>query len=209
MNLVDLSVGAFVQELASEQPAPGGGSVAALCGALAAALCAMVGRLTVGRKNQEQVWSAMASVRDGAEELKTDLLHLVDADTKAYNLVTAAYRLPKGNEEEISKRNAAIQSALQVAAQVPLKTLKALSGMPELARQAIELGNPNCLTDAGVALQLVRAAAFGAAYNVRINAGSLKDRREAEILLAETETTLQQIKKETERLEGVVDKKVG
>jgi formiminotetrahydrofolate cyclodeaminase len=209
MNLADLSVRAFVQELASEQPAPGGGSVAALAGSLAAALCAMVARLTVGRKNQEKDWPAMASVRDQAEMLKTELLELVDADTEAYNQVTAAYRLPKGNEEENSRRKAAIQSALQEAAQVPLKTLKALSRMPELARQAVEVGNPNCLTDAGVALQLIRAGAFGAAYNVRINAAALKDRKEAETLLTETETALQQIKKEAERLERVVETKLG
>ena len=209
MNLADLSVRAFVQELASEQPAPGGGSVAALAGSLAAALCAMVARLTVGRKNQEKDWPAMASVRDQAEMLKTELLELVDADTEAYNQVTAAYRLPKWNEEENSRLKAAIQSALQEAAQVPLKTLKALSRMPELARQAVEVGNPNCLTDAGVALQLIRAGAFGAAYNVRINAAALKDRKEAETLLTETETALQQIKKEAERLERVVETKLG
>jgi formiminotetrahydrofolate cyclodeaminase len=208
MKLVDLSVHDFVRELASEQPAPGGGSVAALSGALAAALCAMVGRLTVGRKQQEEAWPAMAAVRDEAEALKGELLQLVDEDTEAYNRVTAAYRMPKADEAQKTQRQAAIQAALRGAAQVPLKTLRLLSRMPELAGKAVEIGNPNCLTDAGVAVQLTRAAAFGAAYNVRINAVALKDRREAESLLAETEITLQEIRLEAERLEGVVGERL-
>ena len=205
MDLGGLSIRDFVQELASERPAPGGGSVAALAGALAASLCAMVGNLTVGRKNQEGAWPAMAKVRDEAGAITTELLRLVDADTEAYNRVRDAYRLPKENQEQQAKRLTAIQAAIQGAAQVPLETLKALSPMPELARQALELGNPNCLTDAGVAIQLVRAAAFGAAYNVRINAKGLKDQPEALKLLAETETTLQQILKEVRKLEEMVE----
>ncbi|MBI5606752.1 MAG: cyclodeaminase/cyclohydrolase family protein [Deltaproteobacteria bacterium] len=208
MSLGELSIRDFVQELASEKPAPGGGSVAALAGALAAALCAMVGNLTVGRKNQEKAWPAMAKVRDEAEAIATELLRLVDADTEAYNRVTEAYRLPKENKEQQAKRLTAIQAAIYGAAQVPLKTLKTLSPLPELARQALELGNPNCLTDAGVAIQLVRAGAFGAAYNVRINAKGLKDQSQAMKLLAETERTLQRILKEVMKLEGVVEEKL-
>ncbi|MBI5586654.1 MAG: cyclodeaminase/cyclohydrolase family protein [Deltaproteobacteria bacterium] len=208
MSLVELSITDFVQELASERPAPGGGSVAALAGALAASLCAMVGNLTVGRKKQEKAWPAMTKVRDEAHVLKAELLRLVDADTEAYNRVTNAYRLAKENTEQQAGRLAAIQAAVHGAAQVPLETLKALSRLPELARQALELGNPNCLTDAGVAVQLVRAAAFGAAYNVRINARELKDQAEALKLLAETETTLQQILKEVIKLEGAVEERL-
>ena len=209
MSLGELSIRDFVQELASEKPAPGGGSVAALAGALAAALCAMVGNLTVGRKNQEKAWPAMAKVRDEADASRAELLRLVDADTEAYNRVTDAYRLPKENKEQQAKRLTAIQAAIHGAAQVPLETLKALSQIPELARQALNLGNPNCLTDAGVAVQLIRAAAFGAAYNVRINAKGLKDQTEALNLLAETETTLQQILKEVRKLENKVEEGLG
>ncbi len=209
MSLVELSIGDFVQELASERPAPGGGSVASLAGALAAALCAMVGNLTVGRKKQEKAWPVMAKVRDKADALGAELLRLVDADTEAYNRVTNAYKLPKENKEQQAKRLTAIQAAIHGAAQVPLETLKALSQIPELARQALNLGNPNCLTDAGVAVQLIRAAAFGAAYNVRINAKGLKDQTEALNLLAETETTLQQILKEVRKLENKVEEGLG
>lgn len=205
MSLVELSIRDFVQELASERPAPGGGSVAALAGALAASLCAMVGNLTVGRKNQEKAWPAMAKVRDEADALRAELLRLVDADTEAYNRVTNAYRQPKEDTELQAERLTAIQAAIHGAAQVPLETLKTLSQIPELARQALELGNPNCLTDAGVAVQLVRAAAFGAAYNVRINAKGMKDQSAALSLLAETETTLQQILKEVRKLENRVE----
>lgn len=209
MSLGELSIRDFVQELAGEKPAPGGGSVAALAGALAAALCAMVGNLTVGRKSQEKAWPAMAKVRDEAEVIATELLRLVDADTEAYNQVTAAFRLPKENKEQQAERIVAIQAALREAAQVPLKTLQTLTRMPELARQALELGNPNCITDAGVAIQLVRAGAFGAAYNVRINAKELKDQPEAQRLLAETETTLMQILEEVRKLENRVEERLG
>ena len=208
MSLCELSIRDFVQELASERPAPGGGSVAALAGALAAALCAMVGNLTVGRKKQEKAWPAMAQVRDEADALRAEFLRLADEDTEAYNRVTNAYRLPKENTEQQAKRLAAIQAAIHEAAQVPLETLKALSSMPELARQALELGNPNCLTDAGVAIQLVRAAAFGAAYNVRINAKEMKDQPEAQRLSDETERTLQQILKNVGRLEKTVEERL-
>jgi formiminotetrahydrofolate cyclodeaminase len=200
MNLADLPLREFIQELASKKPAPGGGSVAALAGALAASLCAMVGNLTVGRKNQEGAWPVMAKVRDEAIALTTELLQLVEADTEAYNRVSAAYRLPKENQEQQAQRLSAIQAAIREAAQVPLETLRALAPMPELARQTLELGNPNCLTDAGVAIQLVRAAACGAAYNVRINAKEMKDQPEAQRLLAETEKALQQILQEVRRL---------
>lgn len=209
MSLVELSIRDFVQELASERPAPGGGSVAALAGALAASLCAMVGNLTVGRKNQEKAWPAMAKVRDEADVLRAELLRLVDADTEAYNKVTAAFRLPKESKEQQAERIKAIQAAIHGAAQVPMETLKALSRMPDLALQALTLGNPNCLTDAGVAVQLIRTAAFGAAYNVQINAKAIKDQQEAQRLLTETERTLQQILREVGKLEKTVEERLG
>jgi len=175
MSLIDLSIKGFCEQLASDSPAPGGGSVAALAGALSVALSAMVTRLTIGKKKYEHAWSKMAPLREEAEALLTDLLALVDKDTDAYNQVIAAVRLSKDSDDGKAARKIAIEAANKEAARIPLETLRTVAKLIPITSAAIEDGNPNCITDAGVAVQLMRTAALGAVYNVKINLDDISD----------------------------------
>ena len=177
MKLVDLSLDQFARELGGDSPAPGGGSVAALSGALGASLCAMVASLTVGRKKYQDVWEAMEKVRAQADDLSGRLLTLVDKDTEAYSRVTAAFKMPKDDEAQKEARKQAVQAAFAEAASVPLETLRAVSQLGGLARTALEKGNTNCITDAGVAVQLMRAAARGACYPLAHDPRGSRDAR--------------------------------
>ncbi|HIQ02276.1 MAG TPA: glutamate formimidoyltransferase [Anaerolineales bacterium] len=175
----------FLDAVAAGTPTPGGGSVAALAGALAAALAAMVARLTLGRKRYEPVQEEMEAVVAVAERLRADLAARAVEDAEAYNQILAAFRLPKGTDEERSARQAAIQDALIHAAEVPLATARDAVATLELARQTARLGNVNARTDAITAAHLSRAAFEGAALNVRVNADQVKDRERATAWLAE------------------------
>jgi len=208
MNLVGLTLDQFVRLLASDKPAPGGGSVAALAAALSAALCAMVARLTVGKEKYREGWEAMEKVRDAADELAREFLNLVEQDTEAYNEVLAAVKLPKETEAQRSFCQQAIENATQHAAAVPLATLEHLSRVPDLLREALERGNPNCLTDAGVAVQLVRAAAVGAAYNVRINLSGIKNGELVQAMSARMAEFRAQVERATGELEQLVDQRL-
>lgn len=201
MKLADLTVSDFVRELASVSPAPGGGSVAALCGGLSAALCAMVARLTHGKEKFRAHWQDMESLMQQADSLVERFIALMDADTEAYNQVVAAMRLPRETPEEKSIRKTAIESANRKAAEVPLETLKYTLALAALVKGAVEKGNPNCITDAGTAAQLVRTAALAAAYNVRINLSGIADPVFAENGRAEVERVLSGIHAAVDALE--------
>jgi len=172
MKLMESRVKDFISILAADSPAPGGGSVSALAGALSAALCAMVARLTLGKEKYRGAWEEMERLRDEADSLSSRLMDLVEEDSAAYTKVMAAFQIPK---EQQSAREDAVQSALKEAASVPMETLRVTAELLDLVKSALNQGNPNCLTDAGVAAQLMRAAANGAAYNVRINLAGIKD----------------------------------
>ena len=204
-DLSNLTVQGFVQALAGDAPAPGGGSVAALAGSLAAALCAMVARLTVGKKKYETAREAMEAVIPAADGLAARLLSLMDADTAAYNGVVAAFRLPKETDAQKSSRHLAIQAATREAARVPLATLKTVAEIVKLAESVVESGNPNCITDAGTAVQLIETAALAAAYNVRINVGALEDRDFADRCGTEVDATVSDIRRAAARLATLVD----
>ncbi len=177
----------FLDALAADTPAPGGGSVAALAGALAAALTAMVGRLTLGRKKYSSVQAEMETLVAEAEQLRATLAARIVQDAEAYNYVIAAYRLPKKKDEERAARQAAIQKAMVHAAEVPLSTAQDAIAALELACTAARLGNVNTLTDAGTAAHVARAAFEGAALNVRINADQITDQEQASAWLTELE----------------------
>ena len=206
MKLSDMDLNAFARELAGDSPAPGGGSVAALAGGLAAALCAMVSRLTLGREKYKDAADDMEAVRQKADAASARLLALVDEDAAAYNKVSAAFRMPKGTEEEKAARADAIQEATKAAASTPLDTLRISADLCDLCRLAVEKGNPNCITDAGVAAQLIRAAAKGAAYNVQINLSSIKDAVFREHLAKQTNEILSRVMKEAGDLEELVER---
>lgn len=170
------SVGAFVASVASPTPAPGGGSVAAHVGALAAALAQMVAGLTVGRKKYAAVDAEMRALAQRAAALVNELTALVTRDARSYEAVTQAYKLPKEPADALARRVAAVDDALVGAAEVPLETARACVAVAELAATVAHKGNVNAVSDAGVAALLAEAACRGAAYNVRINVTSLSDR---------------------------------
>lgn len=176
MSLIDLNITEFTRELASSSPAPGGGSVAALCGALGAALCQMTAGLTLGKKKYEAAAPFMNELKETCALLQTKLLTQVDEDTLAYNRVVDAYKLPKISPVETALRNKAIQDALKHAAKIPYYTLTTASSILSWVEMAVEKGNPNCITDAGVAAELILAAVRGAAYNVCVNLMDIDDK---------------------------------
>lgn len=175
----------FVASVAGSSPVPGGGSVSALAGQLAAALAQMVAGLTVGRKKYVAVEGEMQEVAHVAHALADRLGALVDEDAAAYGLVSAAYKMPKDNDASAAVRDEAIQGALKRAAEVPLETARACSDVARLAVTCAAKGNVNAASDAGVAALLAEAACRGAAYNVQINVASLADRSTGEALAEE------------------------
>jgi formiminotetrahydrofolate cyclodeaminase len=175
LRLDQLTVREFIEELGSGSATPGGGSAAALCGAMGAALSAMVAKFTGGREKFRDVWAKMEGIEQGSEELARHFLALAQEDTDAYREVLSALRLPKEAEEEKAIRGEALQKALKEASRVPLETLRLSERLIGIAREAVEQGNPETVTDAAGAVHLAHAAATVAAYNVRINLSRLKD----------------------------------
>ena len=173
-ELIDRTVTDFLAETASDAPAPGGGSVSALAGALAAALTAMVARLTEGEK-YAAVEEEMRSVVQQADGLRAELAACVQRDTDSFNEYMAALRLPKTDAAAIEARRAAMQAGLKSAALVPLHTAQTACAIFPLAREVVEHGNANAQSDGLVAAMLARAAVLGAALNVRINLGAIRD----------------------------------
>jgi glutamate formiminotransferase/formiminotetrahydrofolate cyclodeaminase len=175
--LVSLNLREFADEVSMDSPAPGGGSVAALCGALSAALSSMVANLTYGKKGYEESGEDMKRVAVRAQELKDELLRAVDLDSRAFNKVMEAFRLPKGTGDQNREREAAVEDASKGASLVPLGVLAAAAELIELAEVVARKGNRNSLSDAGVAGLTAQAAGEGAYYNVRINLPGIKDER--------------------------------
>ncbi len=174
--LADLRVTEFLDETASNSPVPGGGSVAALSGALAASLAEMVAGLTVGRKGFESVEPKMKSIREKAQAFRAKLVEDIQSDSDAYNQVIAAYKLPKATEQDKIERSKAIQAGLRQAAQVPLEVARHSLQILGLAEAVITQGNPNAVTDGAVGAMLARTAGLAALYNVKINLSSIKDK---------------------------------
>ena len=181
-RLVDKTVQGFADELSTDSPAPGGGSVAALCGALGGALAAMVANLTVGKRKLQDSWETMRRVGDDGQAVKDRLLHLVDADTDAFNAVLSAMRLPKSTPEEQAARDLAVQEATKEATMVPFRVIESAIELLGLAGTAVEHGNPNSASDSGVAALCARTCAEGAYLNVLINLSSIEDRAWADEL---------------------------
>ena len=186
-RLVDLSVTGFAEETASESPAPGGGSVSAYMGALAAALGTMVANLSAHKAGWDERWEEFSDYADSGQRLMESLLALVDEDTAAFNRIMAAIQMPKGSDEEKAARDKAMEDATLNAIRVPLRTMQTACECFDLCEAMAETGNPASVSDAGVGVLAARAAVLGAGLNVRINAAGLKDRREADRLVAEAE----------------------
>lgn len=180
MRLQDLSVSVFLDRLAAGTPTPGGGSAAALSGALAGALLQMVCRLTVGRDEARPHEAALGALLGQAAELDKRLRDLVDEDAQAYDQVMAALRLPKQTDDEKAARRAALRRANAAATDTPLRTAEACHALLGLAAELAATGNRNALSDIGSAAQLAEAGLRGAVMNVRINLSGLGDPTQAE-----------------------------
>lgn len=183
-RLTDMTCAEFADETASESPAPGGGSISAYMGALAAALGTMVANLSAHKAGWDERWKEFSDQADRGQELLSRLLHLVDEDTEAFNRIMDAFKLPKSTPEEKEARRQAIEAATLYATQVPLQTMEAAVETFPLLESMARTGNPASVSDAGVGALAARSAVLGAQLNVRINAAGLADRAEADRLTA-------------------------
>ncbi len=208
-SLLKMNLRQFCNETLSDSPAPGGGSVAALMGALGASLGGMVANLSAGKRGWDDKLKYFSDWAVKAQQLKDELLFLVDEDTAAFNKVMAAFALPKESAEEKAARTAAIQSANKYAAEIPLRVMETAAKSYPLLAEMAENGNPASISDVGVGLLVVRACIGGAAMNVRINLAGLKDEKFKSTLLKK----LQQIGVESDsrfkEINQIVEAKLG
>jgi glutamate formiminotransferase/formiminotetrahydrofolate cyclodeaminase len=206
-KLIDMTVREFADETASESPAPGGGSVAAYLGALGASLATMVANLSSHKAGWDDRWEEFSNWAVRGQEIKEDLLALVDEDTDAFNKVMDAFGLPKTTDEEEAARTAAIQEATKHATEVPLRTMQRAFDAFEIVKAMVETGNPNSVTDAAVGALCARSAVMGAFLNCKINAAALKDKSfAADIVARGAEIEQKAVAAESEILTIVNDK---
>ena len=184
-KLVDMTCKAFAEETASESPAPGGGSISAYMGALAAALGTMVANLSSHKAGWDERWEFFSDWAENGMAVMNELLALVDEDTAAFNKIMDVFGMPKNTPEEKEARAAAMQVATLYATEVPLRTMKAAYKAFDVVRAMATEGNPNSVSDAGVGALAARSAVMGACLNVKINAAGLKDRETAERFINE------------------------
>ncbi len=207
-RLIDFTCKGFANETASESPAPGGGSIAAYMGALGAALATMVANLSSHKAGWDARWEEFSDWAAAGQQLKDELLALVDEDTNSFNKIMDAFGLPKATEAEKSIRDAAIQDATRYATEIPFKTMeKALASMPIIKAMA-DVGNPNSVTDAGVGALCARSAVMGAFLNVKINASGLKDMAFVNDILARGAMIEQQAKDAEAEILLIVNSKI-
>lgn len=209
-RLVDLTCEGFADETSSESPAPGGGSISAYMGALAAALGTMVANLSGHKAGWDERWEEFSNYAEQGRTLQERLIALVDEDTEAFNRIMAVFAMPKKSDEEKAARSKALQEATLYATQVPLRTMHAAYDTFDLLEAMVANGNPASVSDAGVGALAARAAVLGAYLNVRINAAGLKDRETADALLAEAaEVAAKASEREVQIIKdvnGIIDK---
>jgi formiminotetrahydrofolate cyclodeaminase len=193
MGLIEKNVAAFVESTAASTPTPGGGSIAALAGALGSALAEMVAGVTIGKKKYAAVEDDMKRIAAGAHEIRTLFVELIERDASAFDDVMAAFALCKDTDEDKKRRVEAIEAATQKATAVPLDVMKACGRVMALIRDAATKGNSNAVSDAGVAALMTQAACRGAYFNVRINAGSLNDQTFVADVLGQAESVMRTV----------------
>lgn len=207
--LKDLTMKEFTQNLASESPAPGGGSVAAVAGAFSAALVAMVASLTLGKEKYSDVKDDMNALQAKMSDEAFKFLDMAEEDKKAFDEFMAAMKLPKGTNEERDVRLNAMQDALKCAASVPLEAARHAFGVFDYAMKAAEDGNENAVSDAGVAAIMAEAAVTSACLNVRINAASINDGEFASLLVAECDRLANEAAERKNEILDIVMSKIG
>ncbi len=207
-KLVDMTCTGFAEETASESPAPGGGSISAYMGALAAALGTMVANLSSHKAGWDDRWEYFSNWADNGMAVMNELLYLVDEDTAAFNKIMDVFGMPKGTDEEKAARAEAMEVATLYATQVPLRTMKAAYKAFDVVRAMAEEGNPNSVSDAGVGALAARSAVMGACLNVKINAAGLKNREVADALVKEAEEIQALAQKAEAEILAVVESKI-
>ena len=207
-KLVDMTCTGFAEETASESPAPGGGSISAYMGALAAALGTMVANLSSHKAGWDERWEFFSDWAENGMGVMNELLYLVDEDTAAFNKIMDVFGMPKSTDEEKAARAAAMEEATLYATQVPLRTMKAAYRAFDVVRAMAEEGNPNSVSDAGVGALAARSAVMGACLNVKINAAGLKDRAVADALVKEAEEIQAAAQKAEAEILAIVESKI-
>ncbi len=198
----------FLDALASDEPVPGGGSGAALGGALAAALVSMVCNLTIGKKDYAEVEEAMSEILEGSEALRRELTDLLEADTEAYSQVMAAYRMPRQSAEEKKARRETLQRALREATEVPLAIAEDCAQIVDLALPAAQKGNRWAVSDAGVGALLAEASMRASLLNVYINLGSIDDEEYKKEIRAKVRTIIENKAQRKDEVIGIVRGKI-
>ncbi len=207
-KLISMTLADFADETASESPAPGGGSISAYAGVLGASLASMVANLSSHKKGWDDRWEEFSNWAERGQHYKNELLRLVDLDTAAFNQIMEAFNLPKASEEEKAARTQAVQDATKYAIEVPFSVMKAAYQSMEVIKAMAETGNPNSVTDAGVAALCARTAVLGAFMNVRINASGYHDKKYTREILAEGEALQQMAIDREAEIIGIVNSKI-
>lgn len=207
-NLVNMTLAEFADELSTDSPAPGGGSVAALCSAISGALSAMVTNLTFGKKGYEKVWEEAKELAEIGQDIKERSMYAIDKDTQAFYDMMDAARLPKKTDEAKKIRNEAIQESTKKAILVPLETLEIALEAVELSEKVARIGNENALSDAGVSAITANAAAKAAYLNVKINMGGIDDENFKFDILTKADTLLEKVNNIALKVEKEVKGKV-
>jgi glutamate formiminotransferase/formiminotetrahydrofolate cyclodeaminase len=208
-KLISTSLSDFADETASESPAPGGGSISAYVGALGISLGTMVANLSSHKKGWDERWEEFSDWAEKGQQYKSDLLKLVDADTKAFNHIMNAFALPKSTEEEKANRKKAIQQATKTAIEIPFTVMQHVCASMEVIRAMAETGNPNSISDAGVGALCARAAVSGAFLNVRINAGTYDDKKFVNEIIATGKKIEDEAIKMEAQIMKIVNEKIG
>lgn len=207
-TLVSLSITSFLLELASSSPAPGGGSVAALSGALGSALSSMVCNLTIGKDKYKDVQQELIGTLYTSEKLLKELTYLIDEDSKVFNDLMRAFKLPKETDTEKKNRWYTIQEGYKKAALVPIKTARLCISVIDVALVVAHKGNPNSITDAGVSAIMAKAGVESAVFNIKINLGSIEDQTFVETTLTEIEDFLVKAENKTAEILKIVETKL-
>ncbi|KPL12507.1 MAG: formiminotransferase-cyclodeaminase [Bacteroides sp. SM23_62] len=184
-SLAGMSVREFMEETASESPAPGGGSISACMGSLGTALGTMVANLSSHKRGWDDRWEEFSDWAERGKAIQEELLALVDEDTLAFNMIMEAFAMPKNTADELRQRKAAIEEATRKAILVPYRIMKTAAAALEILKAMAETGNPDSVSDAGVGALAIRSAVMGAFLNVKINAGNLEDKSFTEKILKE------------------------
>ncbi len=186
-SLTDLTVKGLLDVTAGKDPVPGGGSISALSGSIAAALTEMVAGLTIGKKKYAEVEEQMKQLVERVQKIRQQLILDVDRDSEAYNVVFAAFQMPKETDEEKAARSAQIQEATKIAANVPMEVARRVYSLLSDIEEVVSNGNQNAVTDGCVAMMSARNAIIGALFNVRINLTSIKDEQFVADMTAEAD----------------------